>query len=70
MKYYYVTAETRDGENEYLHKGAFRARSMDGAMKQAYCYFKYPDEGRERITCVDGAQEIPKEHYDILKLYI
>lgn len=41
MNYYFITAETRDGENEYMHRGVTTAENEAEAAREAYRRFAY-----------------------------
>lgn len=41
MKHYFVTAETRDGENEYTHQGVVSAIGIEEAEEETKRKFSY-----------------------------
>ena len=68
-KYYLVSYSVRDGEYEYHYSRGVRGTTMKQAEKNALVdpLDWTRDDHREVVT--EGIQEIPKEHYQILKKY-
>lgn len=91
MKYYRITFNERNGEQEYYHHSVIEAsneaEAQTEAEKEAQNWYDIDEDEDEELpekdehgeyyhlggciaVSVEGIQEIPEDHYNILKQYV